>query len=192
MCTSDALERMESSPSRNASVSKEERRDMLTPEALLEIHDRAHRNLKGYLAHCRTLDAEAFDRTMPEFGGASVRLQLHHAIGAERYWIGVLQGRVDADDEPHLYPTIDSLEEYRGTTFAATQAYLRSVSNEELNTSRPMMTWKKEEHVLHPGHVVMRTITHIYHHQGQIASMLRMLGSPSPGFNYPIVEILNN
>jgi uncharacterized damage-inducible protein DinB len=32
----------------------------------------------------------------------------------------------------------------------------------------------------------MRTITHIYHHQGQVAAMFRLLGSPSPGFNYPI------
>jgi uncharacterized damage-inducible protein DinB len=163
---------------------------MLTPEALLEIHDRAHRNLKSYLAHCRPLDPEALDRTMPEFSGASIRLQLHHAIGAERYWIGVLQGRVDADDDAHLYPTIESLEGYRETTFDATQAYLRSASREELNTPRPMRTWKNEEHVLHPGHVVMRTITHIYHHQGQIASMLRILGNPSPGFNYPIGEVV--
>jgi uncharacterized damage-inducible protein DinB len=159
---------------------------MLTSEALLDIHERAHRNLKGYLAHSRTLDAAAFDREMPEFNGASVRLQLHHAIGAEKYWIGVLQGRIDADDDAHIYPTLESLEGYREATFAATRAYLRAASAEELNTPRPMMTWTGEEHVLYPGHVVMRTITHIYHHQGQIASMCRLLGSPSPGFDYPI------
>ena len=49
-----------------------------------------------------------------------------------------------------------------------------------------MKTWHGDEPVLHPGHVVMRAITHLYHHQGQIATMFRMLGSPSPGFNYPI------
>ena len=160
---------------------------MLTSEGLLEVHERAHRNLKGYLAHAGTLDPEAIDREMREFGGASVRLQLHHAIGAETYWIGVLQGRVDADDDAQLYPTIESLEAYREATFAATQEYLRNASVGELNTPRPMRTWNDEEHVLYPGHVVMRTITHIYHHQGQIAAMFRILGSPSPGFNYPIV-----
>jgi uncharacterized damage-inducible protein DinB len=159
---------------------------VLTPEGLLDVHERAHRNLKGYLAHARTLDSEAIDREMPEFGDASIRLQLHHAIGAEKYWISVLEGRVDADEDAHLYPTIASLEGYRETTFAATQEYLRSASAEELNTPRAMMTDPGEEHVLYPGHVVMRTITHIYHHQGQIAVMFRLLGSPSPGFNYPI------
>lgn len=159
---------------------------MLTREALVDIHERAHRNLEGYFAHCRALDCQAVDRKIPEFNGASVRLQLHHAIGAERFWIGVLQGRVDADDDAHLYPTIESLAEYREATFAATQEYLRNAATEELNTPRPMMTRADEAHVLHPGHVVMRTITHIYHHQGQIASMLRLLGNPSPGFDYPI------
>jgi uncharacterized damage-inducible protein DinB len=160
--------------------------EMFTSELLLDIHERTHRNLKGYLEYCKTLDADAVDRAMPDFGGASIRLQLHHAIGAEQYWIGVLQGRIDADEEPYLYPTIESLERYREATFDATREYLRKATTEELNTPRPMKTWTNEEHVLYPGHVVMRTITHIYHHQGQIASMLRILGSPSPGFNYPI------
>lgn len=159
---------------------------MLTSEGLLDVHERAHRNLRDFLAHARTLDPEAADREMPDFGGASVRLQLHHAIGGETYWIGVLQGRVDADEGAHLYPTIESLERYREATFAATQEYLKNASVEELNTPRPMETWHSEEEVLRPGHVVMRTITHIYHHQGQVAAMLRILGSPIPGFNYPI------
>jgi len=159
---------------------------VLTSEGLLDIHERTHRNLKSFLAHARTLDPEAVDREMPDFGGASVRLALHHAIGAEKYWIGVLQGRVDADEDAHLYPTIESLEGYREATFAATQEYVRNASVEELNTPRPIETWHSKEEVLHPGHVVMRTITHIYHHQGQVAAMCRIFGSPIPGFNYPI------
>ena len=159
---------------------------MLTPEALLDVHERAHRNLKGYLIHCRTLDSGAIDREMPEFNGASVRLALHHAIGAEKYWIGILQGRIDADDDADLYPTIESLEQYREATFASTQQYLRTASEGELNTPRTMEIWTGEKHLLHPGHVVMRTMTHIYHHQGQVAAMFRLLGSPSPGFDYPI------
>jgi len=159
---------------------------VLTSDALREVHERAHRNLKGYLDHCRTLDPEAFDREMSEFNGASVRLQLHHAIGAEKYWIGVLQDRIDADDDAHLYATIESLEMYREETCAATQEYLRSASPEELNTPRAMTTYGGSQHVLHPGHIVIRTITHIYRHQGQVASMFRLLGSPSPGFDYPI------
>jgi len=159
---------------------------MLTSEGLIEIHRRAHQSLKECLTFCQTLDAAAIDREMPEFNGASVRLQLHHAIGAEKYWIGVLHGRIDADEDAHLYPTIESLEAYREATFTMTQEYLRGASAEELNTARPMVNWLNEEHILFPGHIVMRTITHNYHHMGQVGSMVRLLGSPSPGFNYPI------
>jgi len=163
---------------------------VLTSEGLLEVHERTHRNLESYLAHARTLDPGVIDREMPEFNGASVRLQLHHVIGTEKYWIGVLHGRIDADEDAHLYPTIESLEAYREATSAATEEYLRSASVEELNTARPMTTWRGEELMLYPGHVVMRTITHIYHHQGQVASMFRILGSPIPrtpeDFDYPI------
>jgi len=159
---------------------------MLTSEGLLEIHERAHRNLKDCIAFCGTLGAAKVDRAMPEFSGATIRLQLHHAIGAEKYWIGVLHGRIDADEDDHLYATIASIEAYRQETCAATQAYLESATPKELNTARPMKTWHGEEPMLFPGHVVMRTITHIYHHMGQVGSMLRLLGHESPGFNYPI------
>lgn len=159
---------------------------MFTSEVLLEIHRRTHCNFRAYLAHARTLDREALNREMPEFGGASVRLQLHHAINGERFWIGVLEGTLDVEEEPSLHTTIASLEGYRERAFAATEDYLTRASVDELNTPRPMTTDPGERHVLHPGHVVMRIITHTYHHQGQIATMFRVIGNPSPGFNYPI------
>jgi uncharacterized damage-inducible protein DinB len=32
----------------------------------------------------------------------------------------------------------------------------------------------------------MRTMTHIYHHQGQVTAMCRLLGRPVNGLDYPI------
>lgn len=159
---------------------------MHTPAALLDLHQRAHRNLEALLVHCRSLSAQELDRDLPGFGYPTVRLQLHHGIGAEKYWIGVLQGRIDADDDAPDYPTIASLQEYRARVFAATEAYLQGASSRELNTARPMMTWGNKEKVLVPAHVFMRTLTHLYHHQGQILAMCRLLGKPGAGFDYPI------
>lgn len=159
---------------------------MHTPEGLLDIHDRAHRSLIALLAHCRELSGEEMNREVTGFGYATVRLQLHHAIGAEKYWIGVLQGRGDADDDSPDYPTTSSLEVYRERVHAATMAYLRTAAVGELNTARPMMTWGNKEKVLTPAHVVMRTVTHLYHHQGQIVAMCRLLGKPCTGLDYPL------
>lgn len=158
---------------------------MFTSDVLLTLHERAHRNLRALLAHCRTLSAEELNLELPGFGYPTVRLQLHHEIGAEKYWIGVLQGRIDADDDSPGYPTVASLEVYREQVCAATEDYLRSASAQELNTARPMITWGNREVMLTPAHVFMRTLTHLYHHQGQIVAMCRLMGKPCAGLDYP-------
>ena len=159
---------------------------MHTAETLLDLHERAHRNLTALLAHCREFGAEEIDRELAGFGYATVRFQLPHEIGAEKYWIGVLEGRIDADQDAPDYPTIASLETYRDQVFALTETYLGAASVEELNTARPMNTWGNREQVLTPAHVLMRTLTHLYHHQGQITAMCRLLGKPCNGLDYPI------
>jgi len=163
---------------------------MYTNEALLDLHHRAHQNLQQLLAHCRDLSEEELNRELPGFGYPTVRLQLHHEIGAELYWIGVLQGlRLAEDDDPD-YPTVDSLEGFRADVYEKTELYLRAASAEELNSARLMMTWGNREQTLTPAHVFMRTLTHLYHHQGQILAMCRILGKPAsgqiPGFDFPL------
>jgi uncharacterized damage-inducible protein DinB len=159
---------------------------LYTPDTLLDLHERTHRSLTALLAHCREFSGEEIDRELDGFGYPTVRLQLHHEIGAEKYWIGVLQGRIDADEDAPDYPTIASLEAYRERVFAMTETYLAAASAEELNTARPMMTWGNREKVLVPAHVLMRTMMHIYHHQGQVTAMCRLLGRPINGLDYPI------
>jgi len=159
---------------------------MHSSEALLDIHERTHRNLESLLVQCGALTSDEIDREMPGFGYPTVRLQLHHAVCAQRYWLGVLQGRIDVDDDAPDYPTIDSLEALRQRVFAATEAYLRAASNEELNTARPMMTWQGRERTLVPAQVILRTQMHLYHHQGQVVAMCRLMGKPCEGLDFPI------
>jgi uncharacterized damage-inducible protein DinB len=33
--------------------------------------------------------------------------------------------------------------------------------------------------------VLLRTITHLYHHIGQVSAMCRLLGKPIPGSDFP-------
>lgn len=157
-----------------------------TSEALLDIHERASRSLAALLVHCRCLTPEELNREMPEFGDPTVRLQLHHVIGAQKYWIGVLQGRIDAEEDAPMYPTIASLEAYREQVYALVEDYLRSASAEELSNARPMRTWDGKERALIPAHIVVRTLMHIYHHVGKVAAMCRIMGKPWEGLDYPI------
>jgi len=160
---------------------------MFTGESLIEFHKRAHQSLQKLLEHCSQFSTDELNRGLDGFGYPTIRLQLHHGISAEKYWLGVLQGRIDVDENDSDYPTTESLEAYRQQVFAATEDYLRSALVEELNTARPMMTWGNKEKVLIPAHVFIRTQTHLYQHQGQIAAMCRLLGKPTaPGMDYPI------
>jgi uncharacterized damage-inducible protein DinB len=160
---------------------------MYTAEALLDLHERGHQSLARLLEHCRELTTEELNHELAGFGYPTVRLQFHHEIGAEEYWIGVLHGRVEADENDALYPTIDTLEAYRQRVAAITQAYLRGASTGELNGARPMMTWGGYERTLVPARVFLRTFTHFYHHQGQIMAMCRILGKPAAGMDFPII-----
>ncbi len=153
---------------------------------LLDFHRRVHQSFALLLEHCRNLTGEELNREMKGFGYPTIRLQLHHMIGAEKYWIGVLQDKIDVDEDEDLYPTIGSLETYRKQVFLMTEIFLNSSYTEELETPRLMTTWGGNEKLLNPTHVFLRTQTHIYHHQGQVLAMCRLLGKPCIGLDYPI------
>jgi uncharacterized damage-inducible protein DinB len=159
---------------------------MHTPAALLDLHERVHRNVRGLLAHCARLDAAELNRELPGFGYPTVRLQLHHMIGAEEYWVGVLVGVVDPDDDDSAFPDVPALEAWRGRVSAATRAYLRGAATETLNTARPHATWGGRTRVFAPAHAILRTQTHHYQHQGQVLAMCRLLGKPGGGLDFPL------
>ncbi len=159
---------------------------MPVQEFLLEVHERVQHSFTKLLEHCASLTEEELNREIEGFGYPTVRLQLHHVIGAQKYWIGVLEGRIDADEDDPLYPTVASLQQYREQIDTLATHYLEHVSDDELVTARTMMTWGNHEKLLTPAHVFMRTCTHIYHHQGQVLAMCRLLGKPQSGLEYPL------
>ncbi len=160
---------------------------MHQPEALRDLHARAHSNLKLLIEHCGGLDAETFDYRFEDLGGTRARGELHHILTAERYWIGVIQGRIDVAEDLDDHPDAPAMESLRAEICARTDAYLAKVDAATLNAPVKMMTWGDKERELAPAHIVLRVITHQYHHQGQIAAMCRRLGKPcGEELNYPI------
>ena len=160
---------------------------MYTSDSLIDFHQRTHRSLKKLIDHCRQFADEDINREIEGFGYPSIRLQIHHIIGAQKYWIGVIQGRMDVDDDDPKYPSIESLEYFRREVFGFTDEYLLTSSPDELNGARPMVTWGGKERILVPAHVILRTQTHIYHHLGQVAAISRLLGKPiAAGMDFPL------
>jgi uncharacterized damage-inducible protein DinB len=156
---------------------------------LLDLHRRTHVSLQKLLEHCAGFEAEALSRSLEGFGYPTILLQLHHVIGAERYWIGVLHGEVLPEEPEADFTSIDALKAFRARVAAATQAYLRGASEADLKTRREMAMWGGRRAPLVPAQVLLRTQTHIFQHQGQVAAMCRLLGRPiPPGLDFPLGE----
>jgi len=132
---------------------------MYTPAALLDMHSRSQKSLCGLIAHCGSLTAEELERQLLDFGlpphgEPTVRLQLTHTIGAQRYWLGCLQGRIEAEDP--VLANIAEIEAFREGVAASVAGYLRSANEAELNTPRLVKTFH-DERVLMPARVIVRT-----------------------------------
>ena len=161
---------------------------MYDAESLLDIHTRAHESLRRLIAFCSTLTADELKRPVPGFGFPSVLVQLEHTIGAEVYWQTVVtRGYTEEATMPPL-PDLAAMEAFREQTAAVTRAYLEGASEAELNTSREMISDPGQTRVLRPADVVMRVVSHIFNHQGQVLAMCRSMGKPNEtiDLDYPI------
>jgi uncharacterized damage-inducible protein DinB len=160
---------------------------MYTTTSVLDMHERAHRSLKRLIEHCEQLSVGELERELEGFGYPTIRQQLEHVIGAEEYWINVIRSRYTEDGSAEEHPPIAAIEAYRCRVAEATADYLRTSSQQELNGAREMLTWPNKMRMLIPAHVVLRTLTHIYQHQGQVLAMCRMMGRPGPaGLDFPL------
>jgi len=119
---------------------------------------------------------------------ATVLGQLEHTIGAEVYWQTVVtRGYLE---EARLPPLRDvaAIEAFRQQTASTTRSYLERASEAELNSPRAMITDPGETRLLRPANVIMRIVTHIFNHQGQILAMCRSIGKPNEqiDLDYPV------
>jgi DinB family len=76
---------------------------------------------------------------------------------------------------PNL-PDLAAIEAFREQTASATRSYLERATEAELNTPRRMISDPGQTRLLRPAHVIMRVVTHIFNHQGQVLAMCRSMG----------------
>ena len=160
---------------------------MYTVAALLDVHSRVHRSLAGLFEHCRGFSDDDFGRSFEGFGYSSMREQFDHVVGAEAYWTDVLRGVEHVDGGLAESATITRLEQERETVAARTRELIEATPEAEWNVARPMTMWGGKTQELVPALVLLRPLTHVFHHMGQIAAMCRLLGRPvPPGLDLPI------
>ena len=161
---------------------------MYNPETLLDIHARAHESLRRMIVFCGNLTDDELRRPLAGFGFPTVLGQLEHTIGAEVYWQTVVtRGYTEESRLPNLRD-VTAIEAFRQQTAFATRSYLDRASEAELNSPREMISDPGQTRVLRPADVIMRVVTHIFNHQGQVRAMCRTIGKPNDKHNldYPM------
>jgi uncharacterized damage-inducible protein DinB len=156
--------------------------------SLLDIHSRAHESLRRLIAFCGTLSVDELHRPLSGFGFPSVLQQLVHTIGAEAYWQTVVtRGYSEEATMPPL-PDLAAIEAFRKQTASVTRTYLEHATEAELNTPRLLISDPGQTRLLRPADVVMRVVTHIFNHQGQVLAMCRSMGKPNEtvDLDYPV------
>jgi uncharacterized damage-inducible protein DinB len=161
---------------------------MYDPETLLDIHARAHESLRRLIVFCGALTDDELRRPLDGFGFPTILRQLEHTIGAEVYWqIVVIRGYTEEASPPDL-PDLAAIEVFRQQTASVTRSYLQRVTEAELNSRREMISDPGQTRVLRPADVIVRVVTHIFNHQGQVLAMCRALGQPNKrhDLDYPV------
>lgn len=161
---------------------------MYNSDSLLDIHRRAHESLRRLIAFCGTLTVDEVHRPLPEFGFPTVLRQLEHTIGAEVYWQTVVTRGYSEEATMPALPDLDAVEAFREQTASATRAYLEHATEAELNATRSMISDPGQTRLLRPADVIMRVVTHIFNHQGQVLAMCRRMGKPNDAvdLDYPV------
>jgi uncharacterized damage-inducible protein DinB len=115
-------------------------------------------------------------------------VQLEHTIGAELYWQTVVIRGYSEEATMPVLPDLAAIEAFREQTASVTRAYLERASEAELNTTRLMISDPGQTRLLRPADVIMRVVTHIFNHQGQVLAMCRSLGKPNEtiDLDYPV------
>ena len=98
-----------------------------------------------------------------------------------------MRGLMLVAEDPADMASIEALRALRERVAGATVEYLKGAGDAELNTKREVVTYGDRKVELVPAHVILRTQTHIFQHQGQVAAMARLLGRPiPPGLDFPL------
>jgi len=161
---------------------------MYNAATLLDIHGRAHESFRRLIAFCGNLTHDGLRRPLTGFGFPTVLRQLEHTIGAELYWQTVLARGYTEEATLATLPDVAAMEAFRHQTASATRSYLDRASEEELNSPREMISDPGQTRMLRPADVILRVVTHIFNHQGQVLAMCRTIGKPNDkhDLDYPV------
>ncbi|MWV42591.1 damage-inducible protein DinB [Paenibacillus sp. HJL G12] len=131
---------------------------------------------------CETLSRSDYVKEVETFGGVSIRSLHAHVADCYRVWLG---NRALGKSLSIINPeSVDNVQEMR-EVFKKTDALVYEFLNEFKNKWDPTIqaSWQSGSSELTELWLFTHTITHEFHHRGQIVKMGRQLGYIPPKMN---------
>lgn len=147
---------------------------------MAELYASMHESLDVLLDHSSTLPPALLSTEIANFGHPTILHQWAHLLSAESSWVCGLQSLPRERIDPATLRTIGDVRAARQNVRSRTTAYLDSLTEERLNAllDRYPENWIGAHRP--PAYILLHVITHSFHHKGQVAAMLRLLGYPAP------------
>jgi len=149
---------------------------------MVEVYGWVRETRKGLLEWCGSLPADVYLQERREFGWGSIRNTLVHAADCYRFWLAEeALGREVDRFEPRGYPDAPSAFALFKEVDDIVAAFVAKFPGEEL--SRPLsrrVRWRPDPLVISPLWLLAHTVTHEFHHKGQIVAIARQMGYEPP------------
>ncbi|SEG58826.1 DinB family protein [Paenibacillus sp. UNC499MF] len=132
--------------------------------------------------YCETLSPADYIKEVEALGGVSIRNLHAHVADCYRVWLG---SRALGKSLPKIAPeSVGNVQEMR-EVFKKTDALVYEFLNEFKNKWDPdiQASWQSESQELTELWLFTHTITHEFHHRGQIVKIGRQLGYTPPKIN---------
>ncbi|MBD3921332.1 DinB family protein [Paenibacillus sp. PR3] len=120
------------------------------------------------------------------FGRGSILRTHIHAADSYRLWLGSFALRRppleyrDTPNEVIEHANVQTVRKLYAEVDDTVQRFLDNCSDHWLEPIVHPVAWQDEPHTASPLLLFTHTITHEFHHKGQILSMARQLGYPPP------------
>lgn len=153
---------------------------MFTLDGIRKFHGWTHASLNLLLDRLSTIPTCDYGKTLPSFGFSTLQKQVIHIFNCEGFWIHTLQGLQYSDRDSAEYPAVSDARLLQQEVNRQTQAYLSSLTNQQLNTDMKLRFSDGDAAIRTPALILHHVLTHAFHHKGQIVAMCRELGHPAP------------
>ncbi|WP_405112558.1 DinB family protein [Paenibacillus sp. FSL K6-1217] len=145
-------------------------------------YEMIQRTRESLFRFCETLSPTDYVKEIEAFGGVSIRSLHAHVADCYRIWLG---NRALGKSLPKVNPeSVDNIEKMR-EIFKNTDELVYEFLNDFKIKWDPAITasWQSDSVELTELWLFTHTITHEFHHRGQIVKMGRQLGYIPPKMN---------